>query len=275
MKDTVIARLNLPKKALLAAFGAAALALPLAAGVFIAPSALAQAQGPLAPEIYIGGARMPPPPAGTSAIEKGGSGPSLGLAEALRLYSESLQRGAPDYGVMTPRLQKATRESFGILVSDAKRLGAVRTVTFRGVDARGLEVYDVGYEHGTASYNAAPLVNGKLDKLAWGDVLVPGELPHSGTALALNKYVQTLQDGKPDYDDMTPALAANARESYRLDRSEVEALGAQITTAYKGGGMMGLDVFEVTFERGSRQWVVAMENGKLSAISGPHVGFWD
>jgi preprotein translocase subunit SecD len=42
MKNTVIARLNRPKKALLAASAAAMLALPLAAGVFTAPPALAQ-----------------------------------------------------------------------------------------------------------------------------------------------------------------------------------------------------------------------------------------
>jgi preprotein translocase subunit SecD len=42
MKNTVIARLNLSKKALLAASAAAVLALPLAAGVFTAPPALAQ-----------------------------------------------------------------------------------------------------------------------------------------------------------------------------------------------------------------------------------------
>jgi beta-lactamase regulating signal transducer with metallopeptidase domain len=42
MKNSVIAHLNLPKKALLAASAAAVLALPLAAGVFTAPPALAQ-----------------------------------------------------------------------------------------------------------------------------------------------------------------------------------------------------------------------------------------
>jgi beta-lactamase regulating signal transducer with metallopeptidase domain len=279
MKNSIVARLNVSKKALLAASAAVALALPLAAGVFTVP-VLAQSNangssGNSAAQTYFGGAE-PHPLSRKPTVTRPDNTPSPGLAESLRHFSETLLRGEPDYGLMTPRLVAATRESlqFPLLV-DAKRLGTVRAVIFRGVSSRGWDMYEVRYANGTASYEAAPLVNGKLDQLMWGDVLVPGQPEHAGTRAELTKYVQALQAGAPNYPDLHPKMATTVRRDFAMLHNMVLPWGAQTSITYVGGGMGGLDVYDVTYEHGQYRWLVAKGDGKLAFASGPHVGFWD
>lgn len=130
-------------------------------------------------------------------------------------------------------------------------------------------MYDVAYQNGTASYTATPLVGGKLNELMWGDILLPSEPQHSGTEALLRRYVEALQKGIPDYDDMTPQLAAEVRGDYAFFRSIVQPLGAEKTITYTGGGWNGLDTFEATYANGKMKWIVSpLENGKLSTIGG-------
>lgn len=261
MKNSVIAHLNLPKKALLAASAAAALLLPLSLGLLTVPSALAQSTAPSSG------------PVSRDMIKRSDGNSSPGLSEALRKNSEALLRGAPDYSLMTPRMQGATKDSLNLLLENARRLGQVQTITFRGIDNHGSGIYDVTYRNGTATYWAAPLVGGKLDKLMWGDLLLPGAPQHPGTAAAMGKYVEALQKDAPNYTDMTPRLVAEVRRDYAFNRSLVLPLGAQKSVLYTGGGWGGLDTFEVTYEHGKVKWIVApLVNGKLTNIAGTLMG---
>jgi hypothetical protein len=253
MRNAVIARLNLPRKALLVASAAAVLTLPMAAGIFVAPSALAQstASGPVLQDV----------------VKRSDGNPSPGLSEALRRNSEALLHGTPDYGLMTPRMQRSTRQSLRALLGYARQLGPVHAITFRGIDSRGWDIYDVSYQNGTATYTAVPLVDGKLDELTWGDLLLPGQPQHPGTEALLRKYVEALQNGAPDYNDMTPSLAQEVRKEYSWNRDMVKSLGAQEAITYKGGGWGGLDTFDAVYEHGKMRWIVfPLENGKLAHV---------
>ena len=103
---------------------AAALALPLAAGVFTAPPVFAKDGTTLiGREADLKASTRIPTIAGKDNV------PSPGLADALRRYSESLLRGAPDDSLMTPHLQGATRESLQLLLNDTNHAGAVARAT--------------------------------------------------------------------------------------------------------------------------------------------------
>ena len=273
MRNQIITRLNIPKKTLLAASAAATLALPLAMGVFTAPVFAQDGRGTIN-ETLTGREADLKAAGGILGIARKDQAPSPGLAEALRRYSDALTRGAPDYSVMTSHLQGGTRESLQLLLSDTKRLGALQTITFRTVSVRGWDIYDVRYANGTATYEAAPLVGGKLDHLTWGDALMPSQPQHPGTAAALRKYVDSMHAGSPDYAGMTPELAAIVRHDQAISANQSRSWGAPKAIVYKGGGMANFDLFEVTYEHGTRQWLVWVKDGKLAGVDGPHVGFF-
>ena len=273
MSNAVIARLTLPRKALLVAFAAAALALPLAMGIFTAPVFARDGRATINVTLIGREADLKASPR-IPRIARKDNAPSPGLADALRRYSDSLERGAPDYSVMTPHLQGATRESLQLLLNDAKRLGAVQAITFRNINEHGWDVYDVRYANGTATYEAQPLAGGKLHHVMWGDALLPKQAQQPGTAAALRQYLDSLHAGSPDYAQMTPELAAVVRHNQSLGDNEFQSLGTPKAVVYKGGGMANFDVFEVAYAHTTRVWVVWLKDGKLAGLDGPHVGFF-
>jgi Domain of unknown function (DUF3471) len=94
--------------------------------------------------------------------------PSPGTEESLRRFIDSMQRGQPNYDEMTPTLAAANRSHISWSGPLMKSLGALKSITFRTVNAQGFDVYDATFEKGRVEFSIAPLTSdGKVAARAW------------------------------------------------------------------------------------------------------------
>src|SRR5215471_6871419 len=68
---------------------------------------------------------------------------------ALRRNIRELQLGQPNYEMMSANLADATRQQLPQLKTIMDQLGALQTVTFKGVGPGGADIYEVKFEHGS------------------------------------------------------------------------------------------------------------------------------
>jgi hypothetical protein len=94
--------------------------------------------------------------------------PSPGTEESLRRFIESMQRGQPNHDEMTPPLAAANRSQVSRTGPLMKSFGALQSLTFRTVNAQGIDVYDAVFEQGRVEFSIAPLTpDGKVTARAW------------------------------------------------------------------------------------------------------------
>lgn len=89
-----------------------------------------------------------------------------------------------------------------------------------------------------------------------------------GSEAALRKLIEDVRVGKPDYDTMSPGLAAATRQQLPQLQSSITQLGAIQSVTFKGVGPAGPDIYQVKFEKGSleyRIWLAA--DGKVESAS--------
>ena len=75
-----------------------------------------------------------------------------GSEAALRKMIEGLRLGKPDYDLMSPGLADVTRQQLPQLQSMIVELGALQSVTFKGVGPGGADIYQVKFENGSLEY---------------------------------------------------------------------------------------------------------------------------
>jgi beta-lactamase regulating signal transducer with metallopeptidase domain len=94
---------------------------------------------------------------------------SPGTAEAVRRQVEGLISGKPDYALMSPTLAAGTRQMLPQLHAIVAKWGAVKSVTFTGVDKDGTDVYEVVCQNGRSKWQIAPLTpDGKISTIFFG-----------------------------------------------------------------------------------------------------------
>ncbi len=71
---------------------------------------------------------------------------------ALRRDIEELRLGQPKYELMSSGLANVTRQQLPQLKATITQLGAVESVTFKGVGPGGADIYDVKFEHGSTEW---------------------------------------------------------------------------------------------------------------------------
>ena len=242
MESKFSLRLNAAKKILLAGAAAIAIAAPIAAGLLTAPLALAQ----------------------TSAAQTTAK-PSPGTEAALRRNIEGLYTGQPPYDIMLPGLVDATHQQLTNLEKNAKTLGALKSLTFQNVNPDGYDVYAAVYEHGSATWLIAPLRDGKMGGLLFTSIRIAGQAQHPGTEASVRRYVESLEKGEPNYEEMSPGMADTVRQQLPQILATIKPLGALKSVTFVGGGPMDMDAYEVTFEHGKAEWDIAPldANGKV------------
>lgn len=123
--------------------------------------------------------------------------------------------------------------------------------------------------HQDGSEQAAPRVDEKVvadleEALA---ARVRDRRPTENGESLLQRVIEEHQRGAPDYAQMTPPLAAIAREQFPMIRSELERLGPVRTMAFKGVTPTGWDVYDIGFEEGRQEWsFVLAADGRFSGI---------
>ena len=85
-----------------------------------------------------------------------------GSEEALRRIIDEDARGTPDYDKLTPGLGTVTRQQLPTLQVNLTRLGAVQTVSFKGVGPGGADIYEVQFANGNTEWRIALGEDGKV-----------------------------------------------------------------------------------------------------------------
>jgi hypothetical protein len=88
------------------------------------------------------------------------------------------------------------------------------------------------------------------------------------TEAVLRRLLDQIRRGAPDYDLMTPELAALVREQLSGVQSEITQLGAMQSVAFKGVGPRGADIYKVKFENGAMEWRIILDtDGKIGFLN--------
>ena len=88
--------------------------------------------------------------------------PAEGSEAALRRTIEGLRSGQPEYSTMTPEFADVTRQQLPNLKAAVAQLGAVQSVTFKGVGPGGADIYEVKFENGLAELRIGMTTDGKI-----------------------------------------------------------------------------------------------------------------
>ena len=85
-----------------------------------------------------------------------------GTEAALRRDIEELRVGEPKYELMSAGLANVTRQQLPQLKATITQLGAVQSITFKGVGPAGADIYEVKFEHGSTEWRIMLDPDGKV-----------------------------------------------------------------------------------------------------------------
>jgi hypothetical protein len=201
------------------------------------------------------------------AIIRSDSGPSPGTEDAVRQNIAGLSAGAPPYEIMMPGTANATRQQLKGLEDVAKGLGPLKTLTFKGVNPRGWDAYDAVYQNGEAQWTIQPLINGKVSGILITHAILNNAEPHQDREASLRRYIESLENGTPNYDEMVPELANIVRSQLPSILETIKLLGQLQSINFKYGNAAGGDVYLVTFEHGQVEWTMGpmSDDGKAKS----------
>jgi bla regulator protein blaR1 len=92
---------------------------------------------------------------------------------------------------------------------------------------------------------------------------IQSRTPVPGSEAALRRLIESLREGAPNYDEMSPALAQACRRQLPQLQMTARFLGAIQSIEFKGVGSQGWDVYEVRRENGVAKWRIAVSNGVI------------
>jgi uncharacterized membrane protein len=86
-----------------------------------------------------------------------------------------------------------------------------------------------------------------------------------GTAEALRRYILSLERGHPNYEEMSPQLAAAVTEQLPKIMATINRLGELTSLTYEGPDTVGADVYIAAFTRGRLEWHIGpLIDGKVA-----------
>jgi hypothetical protein len=80
---------------------------------------------------------------------------------------------------------------------------------------------------------------------------------HSGTAASLRRYIDSLEVGKPNYDEMSLQLAEVVRQELPQIEEIIRRMGTFQSMVFQDVDRNGMDVYHVTFQHGQIEWRIA------------------
>jgi beta-lactamase regulating signal transducer with metallopeptidase domain len=104
-----------------------------------------------------------------------------------------------------------------------------------------------------------------------GRAVMPRATAMAGSEQALQRYIEAIRSGTPDYDRMTREAAANAQQLLPQGRAILAKLGELRAMSFRGVSQAGNDVYMVQFANGSAQWQIGLlDDGRIgSVVLGP------
>jgi len=90
-------------------------------------------------------------------------------------------------------------------------------------------------------------------------------LKSPGTEDSLRRYILSLEHGHPNYEEMSPQLAASVNRQLPRIRALIDGLGEFKSLTYEGTDSDGSDVYVATFARGQLEWHIGpLADGKVT-----------
>ena len=86
------------------------------------------------------------------------------------------------------------------------------------------------------------------------------QLPSPGTEPALRRLIEGLRTGKPNYQEMGPALAEATRQQLSHLHSDIREAGSIQSIRFVGVGNGGVDVYVVEHERRTLCWRIGLDS---------------
>lgn len=93
--------------------------------------------------------------------------PAPGAEDAIRQHIADVLAGQPKYERMSPGLAAGTRQQLPQLKATFAKLGAIQSVTFKGVVKSGADVYEVKFEHGSTEWHIIFAPDGTIGGLGF------------------------------------------------------------------------------------------------------------
>lgn len=72
--------------------------------------------------------------------------------ETLRHHIHALERGKPDYKLLSEQMAARTRDKLPLLTATQKSIGALQSLSFIGVGQDGWDVFDAKFKNGVVTY---------------------------------------------------------------------------------------------------------------------------
>jgi hypothetical protein len=89
-----------------------------------------------------------------------------------------------------------------------------------------------------------------------------------GSDAVVKMAMEQLQSGTPDYDRMSPGLAAATRQQLPQIQSMLVKLGSLQSVSFKGVAPNGADIYHVIFEHGSLEYRILLgPDGKVEGAN--------
>jgi hypothetical protein len=93
-------------------------------------------------------------------LKSGPAGP--GTEDSLRRYILSVAQGSPNYQEMSPQLAASVNRQLPKIKALIDGLGELKSLTYRGTDSDGADVYVAAFARGRLEWHIGPLVDGKV-----------------------------------------------------------------------------------------------------------------
>ena len=92
--------------------------------------------------------------------------------------------------------------------------------------------------------------------------------PQAGSDEALRRYILGVSQGQPDYEHMTPAVAAITRSQLPFSQAILAKLGPLRALSFRVVSALGSDIYMAHFANGSAEWRISMNrNGTIARIA--------
>ena len=181
-------------------------------------------------------------------------GPSPGTEAAVRKLIAGFAAGFPAYDVMSQSLVSQIFPQMSSLGGAAKEFGALKSLTFSKINPQWFDVYDAVYENGRAVWSIAPLVGGRVSSFRISEEALNHSTPHPDREASLRRYVESLEQGAPNYNEMPPEGVAIVRRNLPNILAAIKPLGHLQSITFDHSAPNDTDVYLVSFERGKVEW---------------------
>ena len=92
--------------------------------------------------------------------------------------------------------------------------------------------------------------------------------PQAGSEESLRRYILALGEGQPDYERMTPEVAARTRQQLPYEQAIVGRLGKLRALSFRGVSALGSDIYMVHFANGTAEWRIGLtREGAIGRIA--------